>query len=49
MYMGIPKDGGAVMYLGLPECFTGSEILAYITDKLKARLSGWYVKTLSLG
>ncbi|KAG7582623.1 Zinc knuckle CX2CX4HX4C [Arabidopsis suecica] len=51
LFMGITKEGGAGKYLGLPECFSGSkrELLAYITDKLKSRLTGWYAKTLSLG
>ncbi|KAL1196073.1 putative mitochondrial protein [Cardamine amara subsp. amara] len=49
--MGITQEGGAGKYLGLPECFSGSkrEMLSFITDKLKAGLSGWYAKTLSLG
>lgn len=48
---GIMKEGGTGTYLGLPECFSGSktEMLAYIYDRLKGRLSGYYVKLLSLG
>ncbi|KAG7543654.1 Reverse transcriptase domain [Arabidopsis thaliana x Arabidopsis arenosa] len=49
--MGILKEGGAGTYLGLPECFSGSKVdmLAYIQDKMKARMSSWYARTLSQG
>lgn len=51
MITGIDKEGGTGSYLGLPECFSGSktELLAYIYDKLKDRLSDWFLKQLSLG
>ncbi|KAL9293087.1 putative ribonuclease H domain, reverse transcriptase zinc-binding domain-containing protein [Arabidopsis thaliana] len=51
LFLGIFKEGGEGMYLGLSECFSGSkrDILAYITTKLKTMLTGWYAKTLSLG
>ena len=51
LFTGIEQEGGTGKYLGLPECFSGSkrELMGFITDRLKSRLSSWYEKTLSLG
>ncbi|KAL1199538.1 hypothetical protein V5N11_031647 [Cardamine amara subsp. amara] len=51
LFMGIEQEVGTGKYLRLLECFSGSKskMLAFITDNLKDRLSGWYAKTLSLG
>ncbi|XP_024013803.1 uncharacterized protein LOC112087890 [Eutrema salsugineum] len=48
---GIHNEGGAGKYLGLPECFSGSkrEMLAYIQDNFKNRMSNWYSRLLSQG
>ena len=47
--LGIEKEGGKGTYLGLPECFSASktEMLAYIYDKLKDMLSGYFARLLS--
>lgn len=47
----IENEGGAGMYLGLPECVCGSKnkLLAFISEKLGKRLSGWYADSFSWG
>lgn len=49
--LGIHSEGGAGKYLGLPECFSGSkvEMLSYIKDRMKGKLSNWYSRSLSQG
>lgn len=49
--LGIVREGGTGNYLGFPECFIGSkvEMLAYIKEKMKSRISGWFARTLSMG
>lgn len=47
--LGMFAEGGAGTYLGLPKCFSGSkvEMLAYIQEKMKGRMSGWYTRLFS--
>lgn len=49
--MEITNEGGAGTYLGLPECFRSSkaDLLGYIHDSLRTRVTGWFACTLSLG
>lgn len=45
------REDGIGTYLGLLEYISGSKIdlLVYIKEKLKSRLSGWFARSLSLG
>lgn len=45
----IDKEGGDGTYLGLPECFQGSnkDLLKFIKEKLQGRLQGWFLTALS--
>lgn len=48
---GILNEGGAGTYLGLPECFSSSKIdlLSFIHDRLKTRMSSWVARIISHG
>lgn len=47
----IKIEGGFSSYLGLLECFRGLNVqmLDFIHDRLKSRLSSWFPRSLSLG
>lgn len=49
--LGITKEGGEGAYVGLPECFSGSQRnqLNFIQEKLMSQLHGWFAKSLSQG
>lgn len=49
--IGISKEGGMGMYLGLPETICGSkqQVFAFVQDRLNARINSWTAKFLSRG
>ncbi|XP_056864269.1 uncharacterized protein LOC130511351 [Raphanus sativus] len=49
--LGITKEGGMGMYLGLPEKICGSkrQVFAFIRDRLNDRINSWSAKLLSKG
>lgn len=49
--LGIHKEGGMGMYLGLPEKICGSkrQVFAFIRDRLNDRINSWSAKLLSKG
>lgn len=49
--LGIHKEGGMGMYLGLPEKMCGSkrQVFAFIIDRLNDRINSWSAKFLSKG
>lgn len=48
---GIFSEGGAGVYLGLLEYLSGSkiELLSFIHERMKSRMSGWFARILSQG
>lgn len=48
-YLKIPNIGGGGMYLGLPEQFgrKKKEMLQYIQNKIKQKISGWKTRFLT--
>ncbi|CAA7023627.1 unnamed protein product [Microthlaspi erraticum] len=49
--LGITKEGGMGMYLGLPEKIFGSkkQVFSFIQDRLSKRINSWLAKLLSKG
>lgn len=49
--LGITREGGMGVYLGLPERICGSkkQVFAFIQDRLQNRINSWSAKLLSKG
>ena len=49
--LGIHKEGGMGMHLGLPEkiCCSKRRVFAFVRDRLNARINSWSAKFLSKG
>ena len=49
--LGIQREGGMGMYLGLPEKICGSirQVFAFIRDRLNDRINSWSARLLSKG
>lgn len=49
--LGIMAEGGEGKYLDLPEVLKGSKVtsFSYLKERMAAKVSGWYAKTLSQG
>ena len=49
--LGITKEGGMGMYLGMPETICGSkkQVFAFVQDRLNGKINSWSGKLLSRG